>query len=279
MGLHTEAACKESYQDSTRQIILNQIIPFFEEKDISEIKVADLIQFRAAQLKKVGKKTINNRMSVLQRMLKFAVEMELLPSAPHIRPMKVMAPEVRWLSEREVNDLLEGADPFWRQPITFVLHTGLRIGELRALQWDAVDLPRNTMRIFRATFGNSMKITSPKSLKGRTIKLNATAKGVLLGLPRRGAFVFGEPPKYGILSYHTCRVALVKAANKAHLVDVGWHTLRHTFASRLAGKGVPLRLLQDLLGHSTLQMSMRYTHVASDSLSDAVALLDENTEE
>lgn len=68
--------------------------------------------------------------------------------------------------------------------------------------------------------------------------------------------------------------ALPRACRKAGLREVGWHTLRHTYASHLAMLGVPLKMIQELLGHSTMEMTMRYAHLAPDVKKQAVQLLD-----
>lgn len=58
-----------------------------------------------------------------------------------------------------------------------------------------------------------------------------------------------------------------------HHRPIGWHTLRHSFASRLVAAGVPLPAVQALLGHSTITMTMRYAHLAPSTLRDAIAVL------
>jgi integrase len=55
---------------------------------------------------------------------------------------------------------------------------------------------------------------------------------------------------------------------------VGWHVLRHTFASHLAMRGAPLKAIQELLGHATIMMTMRYAHLAPQVAREAVCLLD-----
>ncbi len=65
-----------------------------------------------------------------------------------------------------------------------------------------------------------------------------------------------------------------RAATKAGFDDVTFHTLRHTFASRMAQRGIPLKAIQELLGHGTMQMTMRYAHLSPNNLRDAVAALE-----
>ena len=65
-----------------------------------------------------------------------------------------------------------------------------------------------------------------------------------------------------------------RACQRAGLRHAQWHMLRHSFASQLAMKGVPLKMIQELLGHSTIEMTMRYAHLAPSALVDAVAVLD-----
>jgi site-specific recombinase XerD len=66
----------------------------------------------------------------------------------------------------------------------------------------------------------------------------------------------------------------VPGARKAKIQDFHWHDLRHTFASRLAMRGVDLRAIAELMGHKTIQMTMRYAHLAPGYLADAVRTLD-----
>jgi len=69
-------------------------------------------------------------------------------------------------------------------------------------------------------------------------------------------------------------VALKKICKRAGIRDIGWHVRRHTFASHLVMRGVPLKAVQELLRHSTITMTMRYSHLAPTVKQEAVALLD-----
>lgn len=72
----------------------------------------------------------------------------------------------------------------------------------------------------------------------------------------------------------TPRTGLLEAARQADLRPIGWHTLRHTFASHLVMRGAVLKSVQELLGHASLETPMRYAHLSPDVRRDAVGLLD-----
>ena len=71
-----------------------------------------------------------------------------------------------------------------------------------------------------------------------------------------------------------CRRPLKRALKRAALRHIGWHGLRHTFASHLAMKGVPIPAIKELLGHSTITVTMRYAHLSPQTKNSAIALLD-----
>jgi hypothetical protein len=66
--------------------------------------------------------------------------------------------------------------------------------------------------------------------------------------------------------------ALEEACKQAGLRQIGWHVLRHTFASHLVMRGAPLKAAQELLGHASIEMTMRYAHLSPDARRDAVGL-------
>ncbi len=70
------------------------------------------------------------------------------------------------------------------------------------------------------------------------------------------------------------QVAALACVQEAQLRRIGWHVLRHTFASHLVMRGVPLKAIQELLGHATIEMTMRYSHLSPHVGRDAVRLLD-----
>jgi site-specific recombinase XerD len=67
---------------------------------------------------------------------------------------------------------------------------------------------------------------------------------------------------------------LRRAQHKAEITALGWHDLRHTFASHLVMRGVPLEAVQELLGHATIDVTMRHAHLAASVLRDAIDVLE-----
>jgi hypothetical protein len=93
----------------------------------------------------------------------------------------------------------------------------------------------------------------------------------------RGRFVFcqedGQPLTEGKMK-QPLRRALNRAGISREEGRIGWHDLRHTYASHLAMWGVPLKVIQELMGHVTIEMTERYAHLSPDTLREAVGVLD-----
>ncbi|WP_228530701.1 MULTISPECIES: site-specific integrase [Myxococcaceae] len=140
------------------------------------------------------------------------------------------------------------------------------------MRWEDVDLVAGRLvvrrTVWRGHFG------SPKGGRSREVPLNARALDALQAHPHlRGPFVFCDAART-YLKNDTVRSALLRACRRAGLREVGWHTLRHTFASHLVMRGAVLKSVQELLGHASLEMTMRYAHLSPDVRRDAVGLLD-----
>ena len=145
------------------------------------------------------------------------------------------------------------------EAVVVAINTGLRLGELIGLTSNRADLSRGVIRL---------EIT--KSGKRRELPLNEGSYRALVSLgPKDNGRVFRT--RYIKPAYNN--------AVTAKLDDVNFHTLRHTFASWAVMRGVTLKELQELLGHSTLAMTMRYAHLAPQHLRTAVARLEGLTDE
>ena len=148
------------------------------------------------------------------------------------------------------------------------LNTGLRAGELRQLRW--ADIAADWSQLI-------LRAATTKSKKARTIPLNREAKAVLKQLQGQSnskRWLFpnrtntGPVTAIGKRAWHT----LLEGAG---ITDLHWHDLRHSFASSLVMRRVPIVEVQQLLGHADLRMTLRYAHLAPSALADAVSALDD----
>ena len=149
------------------------------------------------------------------------------------------------------------------------LNTGLRRAELLGLAWDDVDYKANILRV---------KDSKSEGKGKRTIPLNDRLKAALedLWLARqmapdpKSAWVFDKGGK----PFVEVKRGFKSACRAAGVANFRFHDLRHTFASKLVGQGVPLLEVSQLLGHTSLDMTMRYAHLSPDHLKRAVQKLD-----
>jgi site-specific recombinase XerD len=118
------------------------------------------------------------------------------------------------------------------------------------------------------------EVETPKSGRSREVPLNDTARAALTSWRHlRGPYVFCTD-EGRMLTRHEADTVVRRAQRKAQLGGVSWHALRHTFASHLVMRGVPLKSVQELLGHASIEMTMRYAHLSPAVNRDAVRALD-----
>lgn len=265
---------KPSSVDMKESAFRMHLLPAFGELRLDRVTYSAIQDFK---VKKVGQglanKTINNSLTVLRRMLVVARKRGLIEVVPEVEWLKVAKPEFDFLTFEEAEQLLQAADGEWRTMILVALRTGMRQGELAALRWKDVDLNAGRI-IVRQNFVRG-RMGTPKSGKPREIPLG---NDLLSALKRhrhlRGELVFCTGDGR-LLRPDECKTPLWRACRKAGLRKIGWHALRHSFASHLVMKGVPLVAVQQLLGHSTIQMTMRYAHLGPEVTRDAVRMLDQ----
>jgi integrase len=148
---------------------------------------------------------------------------------------------------------------------------GLRQGEIIALEWGDVDLVAATLTVRRSSWRGH--VGSPKSGRDRKVPLTKRLAGALRAARHlRSELVFCYPDG-SPLTRSGIEAALRYACKLAGLRRIGSHVLRHTFCSHLAMKGAAPKAIQDLAGHSTLTMTLRYMHLAPSALREAIAPL------
>jgi len=251
-------------QADKRRSLARHLLPAFGRLRLNEI-TTELIDAFAARKLNVGlrPKTVNNLMSILRCSLVVAHEWGKLNRVPRVRWLKVPDQPYQCLTPDEIERVLAASTSgFWRTLITFVADTGVRFGEAAALAWDDVFLtgPDPHARICRgASLGT---IGTTKNGRVRIVPLTDRACALLRDLPRECSLVFPRrdlDDTRALLATHAVD-GLHRACKRAEVRKVGWHALRHSLATTLCQRGVPLRDVQALLGHSTIAMTSRYAH-------------------
>lgn len=168
-----------------------------------------------------------------------------------------------WREQRD-KDLLPSLPHFGDHLTVAVLlsmNTGLRRGELLKLRWRSIDFNRQLLTV---------EGPDSKTRQTRHVPLNSEA---MSALRRWREQVGGGTRVFAVTT--SFKTAWLHALKRAEIVKFRWHDLRHHFASRLVQRGVPLNTVRDLLGHSSIAMSLRYAHLAPDQRREAVAKLTE----
>lgn len=253
----------------------NHILKYFgPDFSIEGITNKNLLSFRATLAKKrLSPQTIAHCLSLLRRVLHRAQQWDLLDcKLPNFDMPKFDNKRVRFLTKAEAHSLLielSLKSQLWHDISLLAFHTGLRAGEIFSLRPSHFDIRNSALYIFET-----------KSNRNRSIPLNTAALGVLQrNCANHTDFIFKEHDRQirnvnRIFSdaVKTCQLNTPTQDRRQRVV---FHTLRHTFASWLVQAGTPLIIVSQLLGHKSLQMTMRYAHLAPTQGASAVKALEQ----
>lgn len=255
-------------------------------------RVNDFVAWRRKPTKKRkadAPPTINKKLALLKAAVELAIQEGRLGGENSLAGMELLSDrreEVwRWLREDEIAALLavlrDGAKVKVKRRrngdyettlpapkglleiVTFLLNTGARRGEALALRWRDVDFERGLVRLL-----TTKRATKGRPATARFIPINATCRELLEGMGpgKADARVFA-------VSADNLRRKFERVCELAGIGHCRIHDLRHTFASHLAMNGTPLNTIRELLGHSSLDMTLRYAHLCPEATADAVGTL------
>ncbi|MCP4445664.1 MAG: site-specific integrase, partial [Myxococcales bacterium] len=279
---------KLSERKKKEQVFRRYIVPVLGELPIDGVGKGNIDEMVAGMLdgtltKKKGgvsKKSINNSLAVLSKMLNYAVEIGTIRADQ--KPIKVgifktEQPPIEFLEFDEYAALLDAAsdDPFWHLAILLGADAGLRRGEIRAMEWKHWDKRNNRIRVEQAFWEDTLGTT--KNSKSRTIPLTERLGRALHDarhLKLKGGKWLLPGPDGTHLTREAMRWHLPRLCRKAEIGERQWHPLRHTFCTHLAQRGAPVRTIQELAGHRDIQTTLRYMHLVKGAKEDAINLLD-----
>lgn len=264
---------KQSEIGNKQSILKSSLIPYFGNKYIEQINSYDVEKFKNYLLNdyELSPKSINNRLSTLSRCLKSAIEWEMMSKMPIIKLLKVPQQKFDFLTTKESEILINASNGNWSNMILLALQSGLRFGEIIALRWEDINFDEEILTVNK-NIVRGVEV-SPKSNKIRVVPLTSKVINMLKEREKSCEYIFHDennnPLKYG-----NCLRHLHKICKETGLRQVGWHILRHSFASNLASKNNSIVAIKELLGHSDIRTTMRYSHINIPILKKVIATME-----
>ena len=266
---------KKSHRMTVASDLRNHIVPFFAGRELAKIEPRDIERYIAAKRKTLAIKTIRNHVNTMHSIFEIAMRRGWclrnpvkLAERPVLRKTET---RIQFLGPAELERLLAVSypDDAWGavEPTLYLTAamTGLRQGELLGLRWRDVDFEAKRVRVVspfvRGEFGD------PKSAgSGRSVPMAERVAQELAVLRERSSYaaagdlVFCHPESGHPLDRSKLIRRFKEAIARADVPPITFHELRHTFGTRMAAAGVPLRTIQHWMGHADAKTTQIYAH-------------------
>ena len=230
---------------------------------IEQYKVERRKQVSKARKKKIAPATVNRELACLKCIFNKAIEWGKIEDNP-VRKVKLFKEDnciVRHLEKEEIGRLINACCDHLKPIVILALNTGMRKGEILGLKWKNIDIQNNIIYLIETKNG-----------KMREVPINDVAKHCLISVRKNpiSSYVFckknGSP-------YSKVNRAFFTALKKAGIINFRFHDLRHTYASQLVMLGIDIRTVQELMGHRSIEMTLRYAHLSPSHKKHAVDVL------
>lgn len=261
MYLEVFAIKYPSSYETSQHTLLFDFEPLFKNYMLHEITINDVNGFIGLKISDLKAATINRKLSILRAMLNQAKADGF--NVPGFKIKEIPDKESRppkYFTVEEL-ELIYKEDDLYSHWWKFLANTGLRMGEMRQLRIE--DIHKDSIHVV------SSAAQRTKSGKWRYIPINKSARESLDRFDMSGEYLL--PRQHNDSPITRFRRICERAGIKKE--KWGVHCLRHTFASHLVMSNVPLRTVQILLGHASIQTTERYAHLSPDYLKDSLGNL------
>jgi len=239
-------------------------------KGLSQYTLRDVETFKAKRLETCTATTVNIEFRTLRAAFNLAIKWQLIKENPFIKSAQVKTVEQlpTYLTREDFQKLMDATvEQMLKDIFLFAALTGLRLGEIINLQWQAVDLQRKLI-----TVENSGTFQT-KSGKVRVLPMGADIERMFI---RRSTSASGGAGYVFHRNGYQLNSSYVSHKFKSYVRDLGlnealhFHSLRHTNATWLVQSGANIYQVQKLLGHSSVKTTEVYSHLAASELHEAV---------
>ena len=259
--------------NSDRSYYKNHIEPVLANKALSEISPLDLEKLKTKlMVQGFAHATVKHVLVLVRQIINKAIAWDMWSGENPIKKVKLPTlnnRRERFLTIDEAGNVLKALQvisPLVHDITLLSLHTGMRAGEMFSLKWSHIDKENGLIHI-----------ADPKNKRSRKAFMTSTIKDMFasyeVGKPEDFVFQSTRGKKIKEVSHTFDRVVKDLKINegiKDPRQKVVFHTLRHTFASWLAIQGTPILTIKELMGHQTLAMTERYSHLSPDHKKQAV---------
>jgi integrase len=307
LDLHAEVWCKESTFNWYKRYINKHLIPYFKDYRVVNINTALIKKFIADKkkeerillindeknknqkkeiIKKYSFETINHCLVILKAIFNKAVENELISKNPAIKIKKLKIEEdkeMHILSPDECSRFLSAAKEYYPDfyPMAYIaLFTGMREAEILGITWDVINFANKKIRVNKSVYEGKLVPTVKSSSSFRNVDMTNSLVDVLKTLKKENntlnKLVFSNNTGNPICVQNMLNRRFHPCIKKAGITNhVRFHDLRHTYVSLLISKNIPMKYIQNQVGHSSITVTMNtYGHLLSDVHENAIQVLD-----
>lgn len=250
---------KRSYQ-----LDENYCSVIFEE--FKNIPLADLTPQKIEDFKTrliIGRKpaTVNRYLEAMSKMFNLCIDYDYIQFNPmkKVKKLKQENHKIRFLTKEEESRMFEHLeDGYLKNMIICALQTGMRREEIFSLKW--------------ANIGDGyIELLKTKTNKARKIPISSKLKAIFDSVDKTNEYIFINP--YTKKPFTNVDKAFRKLKSNASIENFCFHDLRHTVATRMVEKGIDLLVVKDILGHTSINTTMRYAHPVPENKQKAVEIL------
>ena len=236
---------------------------FFSGKYLYDITPQMVEQFKAKRVTEVKPATTNRALALLKSIFNKAIAWNKFNGRNPVKGIKFYKeqPRIRFLEREEITKLIDNCTEPLKSIIIIALNTGMRRGEIFNLKWHDIDFSRGIISLYQTKNGEQRKVPMNEQVKKTIIAVRKTPDS---------PYIFCNKEKR---PYCDIRKSFFTACEKSGITDFHFHDLRHTFASQLVMSGIDLNTVRELLGHKTIEMTLRYSHLSPDFKKQAVEVL------